>query len=45
MNKEIIVLETINGIGDKFINLIGASVYCYYKKYDLKIILNECILN
>lgn len=36
-----LLLKTINGIGDKFINLLGAAVYCYYKKYDLKVILNE----
>jgi hypothetical protein len=40
-----IIIKPINGVGDKFINIIGASVYCYYKKYDLKIILNDLILN
>jgi len=40
-----ILLKTINGIGDKFINVIGAAVYCYYKNYDLKVVLNENCLN
>ena len=40
-----IIIKPINGVGDKFINIIGASVYCYYKKYDLKIIFNDLILN
>ena len=43
MINDIILLLPINGIGDKLINVIGASVYCYYKKYDLRIILNEII--
>ena len=38
-----IIIKPINGVGDKFINIIGASVYCYYKKYDLKIIFNDLL--
>ena len=43
--NNIVILKTVNGIGDKIINLFGASVYCYYKNYNLKIILNENINN
>jgi hypothetical protein len=39
--NNIVLLKTINGIGDKLINVIGAAVYCFYKNYDLKVILNE----
>jgi glycerophosphoryl diester phosphodiesterase len=39
-----IILKTINGLGDKIINLLGAAVYCHYKNYNLKTILNENIL-
>jgi len=38
-----IVLKTINGLGDKLINVIGAGVYCYYKNYDFRAILNQDI--
>jgi hypothetical protein len=34
--NNIVLLNTINGIGDKLINVIGAAVYCYYKKFELK---------
>ena len=42
MNNSVL-LKPINGLGDKFINLIGSAVYCYYKKYDLRVLLNEGI--
>ena len=40
----IVLLKPINGLGDKIINLLGASVYCYYKNYNLKTVFNENIL-
>jgi hypothetical protein len=42
--NDTIILIPFNGIGDKIITLIGASVYCYYKKYDLRIVMNENVL-
>jgi len=38
-----IILKTINGVGDKLINVIGAGVYCYFKNYDFRTILNQDI--
>jgi len=37
-------IKPINGLGDKIINILGAAVYAYYKKFDLKVFLNEKIL-
>ena len=39
-----IIMNTINGIGDKLINIIGGCVYGHYKKIDIKFLLNENIL-
>jgi hypothetical protein len=38
-------MHTINGIGDKLINVIGANVYAFYKNYILESTLNYNILN
>jgi hypothetical protein len=43
MNNTTLVLKAANGIGDKIINLLGAAVYCYYKKFELKTSFNEIL--
>ena len=43
MSNKTIVYYAANGIGDKIINLLGAAVYCYYKKFELKTGFNEIL--
>jgi hypothetical protein len=43
MNNSTLILKTVNGIGDKIINLLGCAVYCYYKKFELKTSFNEIV--
>jgi hypothetical protein len=38
-------ITPINGYGDKIINVLGALVYSYYKKYDLKVCINADFLH
>jgi hypothetical protein len=45
IEKELISMLTINGIGDKLINVIGVNVYAFYKNYILESTLNYQILN